>query len=297
MAPCRTHVYRRVDVGELLADVYSPAPAEDSSTVVLWLHGGALIFGSRKDIPDTYVSRLLAKGCTVVSVDYRLAPEAKLPDIFDDIEHAYAWIQEQLPALHRVDPRSIVVMGQSAGGYLSLLAGLRLEPRPSAVVALYGYGNIGDAWYTRPSRHYRGLPLVTREEALASVGGTFLGAPEGRDRFTFYLYCRQTARWPIEVAGVDPDENEEGLKAWSPIHHVDGSWPPSLLLHGIQDTDVPFEQSRQMAEALGRWSPKHRFVAISGEGHGFDLQPGGPGVEHAWASISEFLDRNVKAEQ
>ena len=53
--------------------------------VVLWIHGGALIFGDRGMLPADERERYLRAGLAVVSIDYRLAPETKLDGILEKI--------------------------------------------------------------------------------------------------------------------------------------------------------------------------------------------------------------------
>ena len=52
----------------------------------------------------------------VVSIDYRLAPETKLPAIVEDVQDACRWVRERGPKLFRIAPERLAVMGGSAGG-------------------------------------------------------------------------------------------------------------------------------------------------------------------------------------
>lgn len=61
----------------------------------MWIHGGALIFGSRATIPADENDLFLRAGYITVSIDYRLAPETKLPAILEDVEDAYRWVREK----------------------------------------------------------------------------------------------------------------------------------------------------------------------------------------------------------
>jgi acetyl esterase/lipase len=150
---------------------------------------------------------MLDAGCVVVSIDYRLAPETMLPEIIADLEDALRWIRAKGPELFGADPERIAVAGGSAGGYLTLTSGFRVEPRPQALVALYGYGDLIGDWYSTPSqhpRHNRNKP--TEEEARAQVSGAPIS--DDRDRkgqgFLFYEWCRQHGAWPKGVSGWDP---------------------------------------------------------------------------------------------
>ena len=72
--------------------------------VLIWIHGGALIMGHRQNINRAQLDRYLNAGYTVVSIDYRLAPETKLKEILDDIQDANRWVRQRGPDLFRIDP-------------------------------------------------------------------------------------------------------------------------------------------------------------------------------------------------
>jgi acetyl esterase/lipase len=120
-----THIFKRVEGCDIRADVYRSGDRV-VRPVVLWIHGGALIFGSRENIRTAQLQRYIDAGYAVVSIDYRLAPETKLPEILDDVTDAYAWVRTKGPGLFQLDPDRIAVVGHSAGGYLTLTCCLRI---------------------------------------------------------------------------------------------------------------------------------------------------------------------------
>jgi acetyl esterase/lipase len=89
-----TFTYKKVGDLEIKADVYRPAGAGPHPAIV-WIHGGSLIFGSRATLPADENDLFLRAGYIVVSIDYRLAPETKLPAILEDVEDAYRWVREK----------------------------------------------------------------------------------------------------------------------------------------------------------------------------------------------------------
>lgn len=290
-----TYIFKTADGCEIAADVYRP-PDEATHPVILWLHGGALIFGARSALPTVQMQRYVNAGYVVVSADYRLAPETKLPAIIEDVQDAYRWVRERGRELFRADPERIAVIGHSAGGYLTLMSGFCVAPRPRALVSFYGYGDIIGPWYTRPSAHYNREPAISREEAYGLVGGPPLSADAGGQRFRFYLYCRQQGIWPQEVGGHDPAQEPEWFTPYCPLCMVTPEYPPTLLLHGDQDTDVPHEQSVLMTEALRRERVEHDLLTMAGRGHGFDHLPEGmadPVVEAAFDKVLEFLRKHL----
>jgi acetyl esterase/lipase len=292
-----TFVYKTVDGCEVRADIYRPADAQRRPALV-WIHGGALILGSRLSINPRQRDRYLAAGFAVVAIDYRLAPETRLPAIVDDLRDAIAWVATDGTRLAALDPDRLVVVGHSAGGYLTLLSGYAVQPRPRALVSFYGYGDILGDWYRHPDPFYCQQPRVTDADARAAVGTQPLTGADGaaaQTRARFYLWCRQQGRWPREVVGVDPDTEPGAFDAFCPVRHVTSDYPPTLLLHGDRDTDVPYAQSVQMAEALSRAGVEHELMTITGGGHGFDRTMDEASVEDTFERVLNFLSRHVVA--
>ncbi|QIG39306.1 alpha/beta hydrolase [Microbacterium sp. 4R-513] len=121
---------------------------EPNGTGLVWAHGGGFA-GGDVDMPEAdWVARsLAARGTTVVSVDYRLAPTppewaeaigvpvrsgVHFPAASDDVLTAWAWTVENAARL-RVDPARLAIGGASAGANLVTGAVLRM-PSPDAVV-------------------------------------------------------------------------------------------------------------------------------------------------------------------
>jgi acetyl esterase/lipase len=204
-----------------------------------------------------------------VSIDYRLAPETKLPAILDDLRDALAWVRASASKAWGARADRVVVLGGSAGGYLTLASGYVVEPRPAALVSFWGYGDIAGPWYSRPDAFYRRQPLVSAAEARASVGTQVVAEPPaGNGRSRFYLYCRQNGLWPKEVAGHDPDSEPNAFDRFCPVRNVSAGYPPTVLVHGTNDTDVPYEQSVLMNHELARHQVPHEFITVPGAGHG-----------------------------
>ncbi len=242
----------------------------------------------RAIVPDQF-DLYLEAGYTVVSVDYRLAPETKLKGIIEDIQDAYRWLLEKGPKLFRIDPDRVAVIGGSAGGYLTLMTGFCVVPRPKALVSFCGYGDIDGPWLSTPYPLYCQQPLVTKEEAYRAVGKRIISEDSGQNnRGQFYLYCRQQGLLPKEVTGHDPHTEPNAFDCFCPVRNVTPDYPPTLLLHGDQDADVPYQQSVLMAEKLSSAGVEHELITIFGGGHGFDAIASG-----VFNRVLAFLKQHV----
>jgi acetyl esterase/lipase len=267
-APDSTTVtYKTIGQCEIQADVFGASKGV-AKPALMWIHGGALIFGNRKGLTRPFHTRLLQMGHVIVSIDYRLAPETKLSGIIDDLQDAYRWVGSNAKRFG-LDRNRIAVAGASAGGYLTQMAGFWLKPRPRALVSYYGYGDIVGSWYSEPDEFYRRQPLVSKEDAYASIGKTPLSDPPAGDlRDKFYLYCRQNGLWPREVSGHDPRAEPQWFERYCPIRNVTSQYPPTLLIHGTADTDVPYSLSKDMAAKLTAEGVEHELITVAGAGHG-----------------------------
>ncbi len=103
----------------------TPAPA------ILWFHGGGWVLGDLDtgELPAQTLCHL--SGCTVISVDYRLAPETPFPGAFDDCAASLHWAIDHAAEL-MIDPARIIVGGDSSGG--NLAAAVALAARDDGIV-------------------------------------------------------------------------------------------------------------------------------------------------------------------
>jgi acetyl esterase/lipase len=98
-------------------DIYYPENIKNFLTVV-WFHGGGLT-GGEKHIPQV----LKEQGLCVVTVNYRLSPQASCPAYIEDAATATAWVFNHI-AEYGGNPDAIVLSGHSAGAYLAGMVGL-----------------------------------------------------------------------------------------------------------------------------------------------------------------------------
>jgi acetyl esterase len=114
--------------GEIPVRVYVPAGTPARGPAIVYFHGGGWVIGSR----DTHdgLCRALANrtGARLVSVDYRLAPEARFPAAPEDCYAAVRWVAEKGGEIG-ADAARIAVAGDSAGGNLAAVTSLLARDR------------------------------------------------------------------------------------------------------------------------------------------------------------------------
>jgi acetyl esterase/lipase len=235
--------------------VYRPLPGA-SGAALLWLHGGGLIVGAPRMDDRRCGAFARELGLTVVSVDYRLAPEHPFPAALDDAHAAWAWLQRVAPGFG-VDPRRVAVGGASAGGGLaaSLAQRLRDEGGPQPAAQLLVYPMLDDR--TAARRELDGAGHLVWHNRSNRAGwsaylGTAPGAPELHD------YAAAARR--------------------SDLRRL----PPAWI--GVGDLDLFCGEDRAYAERLEAAGVAVELVEIAGAPHGFDaLAPSSP-VARAFAA-------------
>lgn len=153
----------RRDVGRL--SIFTPSDKPVNAPCVYWIHGGGMVMGDRFSQLDIPLDWLAEFGAVVVTVDYRLAPEATGMTLVEDCYDGLVWTAEHAAELG-IDPSRIIVAGTSAGGGLAagvtLLARDRVGPPIAAQVLICPM--LDHRNNTESSRQFGGEPGVwTRE--------------------------------------------------------------------------------------------------------------------------------------
>ncbi|MFI7538290.1 alpha/beta hydrolase [Streptosporangium sp. NPDC049376] len=172
-------VERREVSGTVPLSVFSPPGHPAGAPAVLWLHGGGMIMGDRYSQLDIPLEWLDLFGAVVISVEYRLAPEAIGTTLVEDCYRGLLWVAEHAGELG-IDPQRIVVAGTSAGGGLAaglaLLARDRGGPRIAAqmlICPMLDHRND-----TPSSRQHSGGPGVWTHETNAFAWRSVTGGEE-----------------------------------------------------------------------------------------------------------------------
>jgi len=258
--PLKDLEYGRASGRAMLLDLYLPAKSEKPVPLIIWIHGGAWMGGS-KDNPSPAL-RFISDGYAVAHVGYRLSQEAKFPAQIHDCKAAVRWLRANA-AKYNLDPNKFAAWGASAGGHLVALLGLSAGLKEME-------GTVND------------LTQSSKVQAVVDWFGPtdflHIGDPESD--------LRHNAPDSPEsklIGGAILEHKDLAAKA-SPIMYVSKEAPPFLIMHGDKDRTVPFNQSELLYSALSKAGAPVTFVPVKGAGHGF----GGP---EANTNVKEFLAR------
>lgn len=154
----------------------------DPARRLLYLHGGSWMSGSPYGYRPLAARVAGATGCSVLVLDYRLAPENPFPAGLDDCVRAYLWLRDNGPA-GAAAARSLVLAGDSAGGNLALASALRLrdegvEP-PAALVALSPAVDL--TWQGATLETHAALDPILRPDRLGLVSRAYVQGAERMD--------------------------------------------------------------------------------------------------------------------
>lgn len=215
--------------------IYRPHGA--GRALLLWFHGGGGVIGSVAS-SDTW-TRVLAHetGCTVASVEYRLAPEHVHPAAVDDALAAWAWVCSSEPY------DQIAVGGDSFGGFLAARVAAHAAaagPRPLALQVLV-------------------YPLLDLSRSTSATGENAEG----------YLLTAALMRWFTTLYAPDPATHRAASPAFFP--HLAGQAPAIVVTAGFDPLGHEGQRYADRLEAAGvavtcQHQPAliHGFISMTG---------------------------------
>lgn len=166
-----------VQDSDFRARIYRPAVPHGAG--LLWVHGGGLVIGALKQDDQLCASTAARTGITVVSVEYRLAPEHSFPAALDDIATGWHWLLDRA-ADWGLDTDRLGIGGESAGGGLAAALVQRLHDSGGAQpVAQWLFAPmLDDRTATRQDLDPQAHPVWNN--AFNHYGwGAYLGQPPG----------------------------------------------------------------------------------------------------------------------
>lgn len=256
----RDVVYGEPGGFKLLMDIYRPDAPGPHPAVVL-VHGGGWLGGSKEGYQVT--GPMLARhGYVACAINYRLAPQFPYPAAFDDCQRAIRWVRAHAKE-YDINSKRVGAMGDSAGGHLVGLIGVRGETRDNSDRELSRFSS--------------------RPDAVVGYYGAY----------------ELVRMWQIEMAhkpltawlGGPPEGHEEVYRITSPVSMVTRKAPPFLIVHGNKDVVNPEEQSHLFHEALQKKGVDSTLLILDGVGHGWPADS--PQGKQAEAAVLEFFGKHL----
>jgi acetyl esterase len=248
--------------GEIPVRVYAPA-ADGPLPVLVYYHGGGWVTGSIETHDNTCRALANLTPCVVVSVDYRLAPEAKFPAGLEDCYVATQWASEHAAELGG-DASRLAVGGDSAGGNLAAAVSLLARERGG------------------PSIAYQLLIYPVTDASFET--GSYLEKGEGygltRDGMQYF--------WELYLA----DEADAANPLTSVLRADLAGLPPAVVI--TAEYDPLRDEGDAFAEKLKAAGVEVEHVSYPGQIHGFFspgtmMQTGDVAVQAAARSMAAAL--------
>lgn len=246
---------RGYEMRPLHMDVLHPV-SKKPLPAILYVTGGGFI-NANKDNGIQLRMHLAEAGYVVASIEYRVAPTARFPEPLEDVKSAIRYMRTHAKELN-IDPDRIGIVGGSAGGYLSAMAGTtsgmkdfdageNLDQSSAVKVAVDLFGlsdltRIGDDYNDAVKKAHQSAAAT---EALWVNGSPVFGGKDG---------------------GISADP--EKAKAANPITYINSQSAPMLLMHGTKDVVVSPSQTDLLFQALReKGIPSKRYL-VRGAAHG-----------------------------
>jgi alpha-L-fucosidase 2 len=253
----------------LFLDLHVPDGPGPFPAAIL-VHGGGFDGGSKSTNMRPVFDLLANAGFAWFSIDYRMAPEFRFPQAREDMDSAIKWVKAHAGE-YRVHPAKIVIMGESAGGFLVNYAGTHETPETKVVAVVDIYGAVDYVKLALERRdHPERFNMKTINKHVDNGGSIrFFGADQ------------------LDDAGLTK------LRNISPLFAVHKGMPPFLCIHGTKDDQVSYEQSPAMCEAMHKVGASCDLITVEGGGHGMGTWKA-PEQEHWKAEMIAWLQKTLK---
>ena len=228
-------------------DLVFSKKASGNMGLVLCIHGGGWVEGSK----DSYTKELFTvsreKGVAAACMNYRYASEnVSFDDILDDVSSALYAIKVK-GAEYGVNFDKVLLTGISAGGHLSLLYAYtrkNIAPiKPVCVVELCGPTDLENKFF-----------YSTDNRVGASVGVEY-----------FRNIISNGIDFNIDLNNFDAARN--AMKKYSPINYIDENTVPTVFGHGEIDNIVPYQNSLDLNKKLSEFNVEHTFISFPNSNH------------------------------
>ena len=227
-------------------DVYLPEEGEGPFPLIIYVHGGGWSMGTKREGALPCIIDAIRYGYAVISVDYRLAPGVKFPEFLFDVKTAVRWARANAKE-YRFDPDRFGMVGDSAGGHLTLMVGFTAG-HPEYEGEQYGWEGVSSAVQAVIDMYGPTILDADRDAFLRETGVPSMnfGAPTEAD----------SGPSPSMAAAFTSDLNM--LRLISPIQYVHKDIPPTMIQQGEKDPIVPMQNSTLLAAKIEKVCGKDR---------------------------------------
>ncbi|EMC99431.1 hypothetical protein BAUCODRAFT_336651 [Baudoinia panamericana UAMH 10762] len=270
----QTIVYKTINELTVPLEIYLPDNAKNVPCL-LWFHGGGLLQGIRTSVSPHMLRAVNKYNIAVISADYRLAPQVGIAEIYEDVRDCVHFIRNNLAKQIGdgvVNPDRLAVSGSSAGGYLALLAGLYLEPKPQVLLPIYPITDPLGLFFTvpqPPAMGGKGPDMEQLKPYIDPNGPVVANNPPDSARSQAYQHMLMSANLAKLLRFPSGKEGDKWRVAKNIQAH---GLPPTYVVHGDSDSAVGTEQADEVVGVMVGTGAEVKYERLHGIEHLFDKE-------------------------
>ncbi|NJL83811.1 MAG: alpha/beta hydrolase [Chloroflexaceae bacterium] len=269
---------------KLRLDLYLPDSKARPVPLLIYIHGGGWLQGSKEDCPKRRVTK---RDYALACLNYRFSDRALFPAQIQDVKQGVRWLRANAKQ-YGLDPNRFGAWGPSAGGHLSSLlgtsAGVGSLEKPGEDLSISSAVQAVCNWYGVTD--FTQVPEAFSEAASQAVWEKY----QNRRWFNYTWVTHHLVGGPVS-------QRRQLAAQANPIAYIDPSDPPFFILHGEQDSVVPISQSELLAAALEAHQVPVEFIRDRHRGHDHTGPNGDRFDPQLIDSAIDFFDRQLPGNQ
>ena len=265
-------------------DLYIPRTnSKCEMGLVLFIHSGGWLIGNKSEFSDKAKDYALNNGVACASINYStLSDSVGIQDMLNDITNSLTAIKsagEQVA----VTIKKTVLVGYSAGGHLALTYAYSMSDtaaiKPAAVISYAGATDFtnGDYWLdtnTFNSKYKLEVPA------------------EGNGLLPVQYILSKIAGNSVELSR-DVEANSEALLKYSPVNYYKDA-VPTLLIHGKNDTVIPYSESEKLDSLLDNIDIDHTLISLDNSDHNLNSPADADNIKKAENEFNNIIASYIK---
>lgn len=247
---------------ELHMNIMYHPNAEKPSKIILFIPGGGF---HKCNITSSLLNlrqNLQKNGFAVAAIEYHVVGNGFYYNALEDIKDSIEYLKKK-EEKYNIDTKNLIILGNSAGGYLTALFSTKYPEGIKCAIDLYGLSDLTRVGFDYDEECYNNHRTAKSTESMYIFG------------------CK---------SGIGVGDDEKEVQKANPVTYVNGKQPPFLFMHGTNDTVVSNSQTLLVHNKLLEFGGKSIRYVLENDGHG----QGGFESEDLLKVVTDFINENTE---